>query len=92
MPSHTTAWEDDDCNRIVHLSVEYQMIDNRIEIEDVTPTSVQILKADGSTDRQIRVSTPTGRRLLRQQHAQRVGAAVLCEQIGAEVAANELAG
>ncbi|MFT5526484.1 MAG: hypothetical protein ACI9G1_001879 [Pirellulaceae bacterium] len=87
MANHSTTWEDDDCNRIVQLSVEYQTIDNRIEIEDVTPTSVRFLDATGTTQREVRVWTQTGCRLLRQQHAQRVGATALAAQIEAELAA-----
>ena len=85
MAVHATTWEDDDCNRIVHLSVIYQLIDNRIEIEDVTPTAIRFLDADTSNHRQIRIWTDKGRRLLSQQHAQRVGAATLREQIESEL-------
>ena len=85
MATHATTWEDDDCNRIVHLSIDYQLIDNRVEIEDVTPTSIRFLDADAATDRQIRIWTEKGRRLLSQQLSQRLGAAQLRQQIESEL-------
>lgn len=91
MASHNVSWEDDDCNRIVQLSVDYQLVDNRIEIENVTPTSIQILNADKSLLRQIRVWTEKGRQLLSLQHAQRVGANVLREKIEAELGLSAVA-
>ena len=85
MATHNTTWEDDDCNRIVQLSVDYQVIDSRIEIENVTPTSIQILDAGKSAIRQIGVWTEKGRRMLSLQHAQRVGASALREQLESEL-------
>ena len=87
MATHTTTWEDDDCNRVVQLSVDYQVIDSRIEIEDVTPLSIRFL--DTEPQRQIRVWTEKGRRLLTQQHAQRIGAEALREQIEQELAVTQ---
>ena len=86
MPTHTTNWEDDDCNRIVQLSVDYQIVDSRIEIEDVTPTAIRFLDPDRSKPRRIGVWTEKGRRLLSHQHAQCVGANRLRQQIEAELA------
>ncbi|MCP4193866.1 MAG: hypothetical protein P8N76_23195 [Pirellulaceae bacterium] len=86
MATHATTWEDDDCNRLVQLSVDYQIVDSRIEIEDVTPTEIRFVDADGQVQRQIRVWTEKGRNLLSRQHAQRVGAEALREQLESELA------
>ena len=86
MATHTTTWEDDDCNRLVQLSVDYQIVDSRIEIEDVTPTAIRFIVAGGEIHRQIRIWTEKGRQLLSRQHAQRVGADSLRDQIESELA------
>lgn len=86
MAKHTTTWEDDDCSRLVQLLVDYQMVDSRVEIEQVTPIKVQFLNSDGTAGRQIGVWTEKGRHLLRTQHDQRFGEAALTKKIESELA------
>lgn len=82
MPTHTAKWEDEENNRLIELSVEYQLDDDRIEIENVTPTSILFIDAATLTpQRRIGVWTDKGRALLRRRHAERVGHDALREQI-----------
>lgn len=80
MPTHSANWEDDENNRIVSLSVEYQLTDGRVDIEDVRPTAVTFLD-QGVERRRIGVWTEKGRQVLRRQHAIKVGAGELRQQI-----------
>ena len=82
MPVQTANWEDEENNRIVQLSVEYELTESRIEIEAVTPTSVLFVDAATQTPyRRIGVWTKAGRELLRRQHAAAGGIEVLQEQL-----------
>ena len=86
MAIHTTNWEDEENNRIVQLTVEYSVAGSRIEIEDVTPTSILFIDAATRTPRRrIRLWTDTARRLLRTKHADTVGVETLREQLESEL-------
>lgn len=86
MATFCTTWEDDDCSRVVQLSVNYELMDGGIEIERVTPTSIQFLNTDGSPKRQIKVWTEKARQMLNRQYAQRVGEATLKNLIESDLA------
>ena len=82
MPAQTMNWEDEENNRIVQLSVEYELAESRIEIEAVTPTSILFIdSATGAPSRRIGVWTEKGRELLRRQYAAAGGSDMLREQL-----------
>jgi len=85
----TANWEDEENNRIVELSVEYQLADDRLEIERVTPTAVAFLDPqNGQPVRKIKVWTETGRRMLLSQYRESCGAEHLQQQLDAHLAEN----
>ncbi|MEQ8787707.1 MAG: hypothetical protein RIC55_15495 [Pirellulaceae bacterium] len=89
MPTHTANWEDEENNRLIELSVEYRLADDRIEIENVTPTSILFIDAASlQPRRRLGVHTDKGREMLRRQHAQRIGHGLLREQIESSLLAN----
>lgn len=85
----TASWEDEENNRIVELSVEYQLADTCLQIERVTPTAVVFLYPQtGEAVRKIKVWTETGRRMLLNQYRQAVGSEHLQQQLDAHLAEN----
>ncbi len=89
MPFCTANWEDEENNRIVELSVEYQLADDRLEVERVTPTAVSFLDPqNGQVVRKIKVWTETGRRMLLRQYRESVGSEQLQQQLDAHLAEN----
>lgn len=88
MPAQTANWEDEENNRIVQLSVKYQLTESRIEIENVTPVSILFIDAATQTPhRRIRVCTDKGRALLCRQHAAAGGIEMLRDQLEANMLA-----
>ena len=82
MANHTANWEDEENNRIVQLSVDYQVTDSQVQIEEITPTSVLFFDAaNGQPQRRIGVWTERGRQMLRRQYRERVGLDSLREQL-----------
>lgn len=74
MPNHVSNWEDEENNRIVQLSVDYDHADNCVEIHNITPLSILFLCATTRTpQRQISIWTEKGRQMLRDLHAEKVG-------------------
>lgn len=89
MPFCTANWEDEENNRLVELSVEYQLADDRLEVERVTPTAVSFLDPqNGQVVRKIKVWTETGRRMLLRQYRESVGSEHLQQQLDAHLAEN----
>lgn len=86
MNTFSMNWEDEDCNRIVELLVEYEIEGERAAILDVTPMSVSFREETGAIARRILVWTETGRRMLREQFQSRVGTEQLLSKIPAAVA------
>ncbi len=70
MKSCQATWEDEENNRRVELVVNYRLDNQRVEINDVTPTRVNFLcPTSGNTLRSIGVWTNGGRRVLARQIA-----------------------
>ncbi len=85
----TASWEDEENNRKVELSVEYQLDGNRLQIERVTPTAVVFVDPQsGETTRRIRVWTETGRRMLLRQYQESAGSEHLQAQLDAYLGEN----
>ena len=88
MNSLTTTWEDDDCNRLIEVLVEYQLDDsNEVVIENVTPISVTFKNETGELGRQLKVYTETGQRFLVKVIAKSQGADWAKDQVAASLAA-----
>jgi len=88
MNSMTTNWEDEENNRTVELSVAYRIDNDRLEIDEITPSSISFF--DPQTKqfvRKIRVWTEAGRQLLSRTYQQHVGADHLRSQIEEELLA-----
>ena len=88
MNSVTTNWEDEENNRLVELSVAYRLEEDRLEIGEITPTSVSFF--DPQTKqfvRKIKVWTNAGRQLLSSAYQQHVGTDRLRSQIEEELLA-----
>ena len=65
MKSFNTTWEDEDNNRQIHFSVQYELENETVEIKNVTPEKVSIICPTTKTcEKTIRVCTDKGRILL----------------------------
>lgn len=74
MADYSASWEDEENNRIVELSVEYQLDQDEFEISDITPVSVTFLNPGSKiASRTIRIWTDTGRRVLARAYQEKVG-------------------
>ncbi|HVT28581.1 MAG TPA: hypothetical protein VHE81_11260 [Lacipirellulaceae bacterium] len=68
MNSCQATWEDEENNRRVELVVNYRLDNQRVEINNVTPTRVNFLcPTSGNTLRSIGIWTNGGRRVLSRQ-------------------------
>jgi hypothetical protein len=87
MKSCQATWEDEENNRRVELVVNYRLDNQRVEINDVTPTRVNFLcPTSGNTLRSIGVWTNGGRRVLARQ----LKAAGRIDTLPQEIAAGQL--
>ncbi len=73
MANANAVWEDDENNRQVELQVQYRIDDSRLEIEKVTPTSVQFVDDAKQLTRKIKVWTDAGRKHLLKKYSDHVG-------------------
>ena len=82
MGQYNANWEDEEHNRIVELSVEYQLENDRIELTEVTPSKVTFLDpATKTPTRHIGVHTNSGRRMLLMAYLNKVGMPALQEEV-----------
>ena len=88
MNSMTMNWEDEENNRLVELSVAYRIDSDRLEIVEITPTSVSFFEPQTKHFiRKINVWTSTGRDMLCHAYRQHVGMDRLRSQMEEELLA-----
>ena len=88
MGSHTAHWEDEENNRIVELSVRYQLDGSDLEIVSVTPASVTFVQEESRQPvRRIGIHTAKGREFLLRQFELFVGLDWLQQNVAAAVLA-----
>ena len=74
MSTFGTSWEDEENNRVVELSVAYRLDDNRLEILEITPTSVTFVQPlTSETIRSIGVWTEKGRKHIVARYEEKIG-------------------
>ena len=73
MANANAVWADKENNRQVELQVQYRIDDSRLEIEKVTPTSVQFVDDNEQPIRKIKVWTEAGRQHLLKKYSDHVG-------------------
>lgn len=68
MNSYQTSWEDEENNRVVDFRVDYELIDEMVRIDSITPLQVAFLCRESTElDRQVGVHTEKGRAVLVRQ-------------------------
>ena len=82
MGQYNANWEDEEHNRIVELTVDYQLDNDRLELTSVTPRTVTFVDPASKTpQRRIGVHTDTGRRMLLLAFIDKVGMPSLREEV-----------
>jgi len=68
MNSYQTSWEDEENNRVVDFRVDYELIDEMVRIDSITPLQVAFLCPETTElNRQVGVHTEKGRAVLVRQ-------------------------
>ncbi len=89
MGVYNANWEDEEHNRIVELSVEYQLDDDQLELLTVTPIAVNFVDPQSKvTHRTLPIHTECGRQVLRNVYRRKGGIERLEQELRSSLLSN----